>query len=164
MIWLPITRGLRAWMLAKVSSWAVDRRTQHICRCHVCLSVLFEFRCMYVYIYIYIVYIPIMTGTTTTTTRSVLVCAKCTIFEKSGELSCCASGAAWFNNCGDDGDSGFDHTWLEGFQACEGTLTMMLHLIYIGLSVSVLLWICIHHYYQVYRCQLPPQPRRSPQD
>ena len=46
-------------------------------------------------------------------------CAKCGIVKKSGEHSCCARGAAWFNNCGDGGDSKFDHTWIEGVQACK---------------------------------------------
>ena len=27
--------------------------------------------------------------------------------EKSGKLSCCARGGAWFNNCGDAGDAKF---------------------------------------------------------
>merc|ERR1712232_1203086 len=34
--------------------------------------------------------------------------------------SCCAPGGAWFQNCGNDGDTNFDHTWAEGIQACKG--------------------------------------------
>ena len=47
-------------------------------------------------------------------------CLKCAITKKSGKLSCCARGGAWFKNCGDVGDSKFDHTWIEGIQSCQG--------------------------------------------
>ena len=46
-------------------------------------------------------------------------CSKCGIIKKSGQLSCCARGGAWLNNCGDPGDSSFEHTWIEGIEACE---------------------------------------------
>ena len=46
-------------------------------------------------------------------------CPKCGTTKKSGELSCCARGGAWFKNCGDVGDTKFGHTWAEGIQACE---------------------------------------------
>ena len=32
------------------------------------------------------------------------------------------TGASWFKNCGNDGNSKFDHTWTEGLQACKGHL------------------------------------------
>ena len=47
-------------------------------------------------------------------------CVKCGMSKKSGKRSCCARGGAWFKNCGDAGDKKFDHTWVEGIQACEG--------------------------------------------
>ena len=47
------------------------------------------------------------------------VCPKCGVDEVCGKLSCCARGGAWFQNCGDAGDTHSDHTWLEGFQACS---------------------------------------------
>ena len=47
------------------------------------------------------------------------VCSKCGITKKSGALSCCARGGAWFNNCGNNVDTKFDHTWPEGIQACK---------------------------------------------
>ena len=50
-------------------------------------------------------------------------CSKCGTIKQSGIRSCCAPGGAWSKNCGDPGDSNFDHTWLEGLQACKGTLT-----------------------------------------
>ena len=57
------------------------------------------------------------------TTASVVsinkMCPKCGNTKKSGKLSCCARDGAWFKNCGDAGDSNFDHTWIEGIQACK---------------------------------------------
>ena len=50
------------------------------------------------------------------------VCPKCGFVKKSDRPSCCARGGAWFNKCGDEGDSKFAHTWTEGIQACEGLL------------------------------------------
>ena len=47
-------------------------------------------------------------------------CPKCGIIKKSGKHSCCARGGAWFKNCGEVGDTKFDHTWTEGIQACKG--------------------------------------------
>ena len=49
-------------------------------------------------------------------------CPKCSDNKKSGALSCCARGGSWFKNCGDAGDSKFDHTWAEGIQACKSKL------------------------------------------
>ena len=46
-------------------------------------------------------------------------CPKCGTIKKSGKLSCCARGGAWFKQCGDVGDSSFGHTWVEGMQACK---------------------------------------------
>ena len=39
--------------------------------------------------------------------------------ETLGKLSCCASSASWFKNCGRPGDPNFEHTWTEGFKACK---------------------------------------------
>ena len=64
-----------------------------------------------------------------TTTSPVVVtdspgvaCPKCGVIKKSGQLSCCVRGGAWFKKCGSPGDARFDHTWLEGIQACESKL------------------------------------------
>ena len=51
--------------------------------------------------------------------RSSNECPKCGISKKSDKYSCCARGGAWFQNCGDAGDNKFDHTWVEGIQACK---------------------------------------------
>ena len=50
-------------------------------------------------------------------------CRKCGASKKSGKHSCCAPGGAWFKNCGDAGDTLFDHTWSEGIQACKDVAT-----------------------------------------
>ena len=46
-------------------------------------------------------------------------CPKCGTTKKSGQSSCCARDGAWFKNCGNVGDTQFDHTWAEGVQACK---------------------------------------------
>ena len=46
-------------------------------------------------------------------------CPKCGTTNKSGKVSCCARGGSWFKNCGDEGNTKFDHTWAEGVQACK---------------------------------------------
>ena len=70
---------------------------------------------------------PTEAPTTTTTSASAVsskisskLCLKCGSIKKSGKLSCCARGGAWFKKCGDAGDSKFDHTWFDGIQACTG--------------------------------------------
>merc|ERR1712037_324506 len=52
-------------------------------------------------------------------------CPKCSTFEKSGRLSCCAPGGAWYRNCGGAGKRDVDHRWFEGVQACKRTTTTM---------------------------------------
>ena len=51
------------------------------------------------------------------------VCSKCAATKKSGRLSCCAPGGAWFKNCGTSGNSNADHTWVEGMQACRDVVS-----------------------------------------
>ena len=51
------------------------------------------------------------------------MCDKCTT-TKAGKLSCCARGGAWFKNCGDVGETDFEHTWAEGIQACKTFVTL----------------------------------------
>ena len=67
---------------------------------------------------------PVSVRSTRTTLDSVAIvgstCPKCGIIKKSGKLSCCALGGAWFKQCGDDdGDAYLDHTWAEGIEACK---------------------------------------------
>ena len=56
-----------------------------------------------------------------TVVKSSAACPKCGAIKKSGKRSCCARGGSWFDNCGHE--SKFDHTWLEGVEACKGKLT-----------------------------------------
>ena len=63
------------------------------------------------------------TGKPTARTLSTLSssrCPMCGTNKKSGKLSCCARGGAWFRKCGDVRDTTFDHTWADGVQACRG--------------------------------------------
>ena len=55
----------------------------------------------------------------TSTPAIASVCTKCGTFKKSGRVSCCAPGGAWYNNCGGVGDSTVDHRWLEGVDVCK---------------------------------------------
>ena len=69
----------------------------------------------------------VRSGTTTpplapTSTMDISVCPRCGTNKKSGKHSCCARDGAWFKNCGDGGDTKFDHTWAEGIQACDRKL------------------------------------------
>ena len=62
---------------------------------------------------------PAATPITVTTIGS--ICSKCGIIKKSGKISCCAPGGAWFNHCGSGVN--VEHTWFEGLQACKGNIT-----------------------------------------
>ena len=77
---------------------------------------------------------PSGTTTTTTTVSTNTIptpmttfrtaCPECGTF-KNGEISCCAPGGSWFNNCGKADESlfsDFEHTWGEGVQICESKL------------------------------------------
>ena len=46
-------------------------------------------------------------------------CPKCGTFGKSGRVSCCAPGGAWYNNCGGSGNRNAEYRWFEGMEACE---------------------------------------------
>ena len=48
-----------------------------------------------------------------------LTCPRCGTFRKSGRVSCCAPGGAWFKNCGGSGRKNVDHTWSQGVKACK---------------------------------------------
>ena len=67
-------------------------------------------------------------ATTTTVTAIGPICFKCGTIKKSGKLSCCARGGSWFKNCGDAGDSKFEHTWAEGVRACNDITSVSLSL------------------------------------
>ena len=72
----------------------------------------------------------IPTAVTAATVKSAVAsaskCPKCGTTKKSGKLSCCAHGGAWFKKCGDAGDTQFVHTWTEGIQACSEVLVSSL--------------------------------------
>ena len=47
-------------------------------------------------------------------------CPKCGTFQKSGRVSCCAPGGAWFKSCGGVVNKNVDHRWSEGVKLCKG--------------------------------------------
>ena len=106
---IPIlnTRGSRAMKPAKVSLNRFDHR------------VLLDM----VYVSVTFTEIPAMTTTATTTSSS--SCPKCGTNRQSGTRSCCAPGGAWVGNCGDPGDSNFEHTWFEGNEACKSKFELI---------------------------------------
>ena len=55
-------------------------------------------------------------SSTIATTR---MCPICGTFKKSGRVSCCAPGGAWYQKCGGTGSRSVEHTWIEGTEACE---------------------------------------------
>ena len=80
-------------------------------------------------------------ATTTTATARVLACPKCRTVKRSGKLSCCARGGAWFGKCGDPGDSEYAYTWLEGIEACESGWVIDCEFAPETLTSSVTLWV-----------------------
>ena len=60
-------------------------------------------------------------GFTMPTTTTTPLCPKCGVNKKSGLGNCCARGGSWFQKCGDEGDTNFEHTWGDGFDACRDT-------------------------------------------
>ena len=50
----------------------------------------------------------------------VQACSECGFLKYTGVRSCCANGGAWFDKCGNPGNSNFEHTWFDGIQACAG--------------------------------------------
>ena len=62
---------------------------------------------------------PTITPAITSTIANTMTCPKCGTFKKSGKVSCCAPGGAWFRNCGGAGNVNVDHRWFEGVEACQ---------------------------------------------
>ena len=59
------------------------------------------------------------TRTLVITSSNEMMCSKCGTFEKSGRVSCCAPGGAWYMNCGGSGSRDVGHRWFEGTEACK---------------------------------------------
>ena len=53
------------------------------------------------------------------TTTHMMACAKCGTFKKSGRVSCCAPGGAWYKHCGGSGNSNAEYMWFEGVETCK---------------------------------------------
>ena len=48
-----------------------------------------------------------------------MACPNCGTFRKSGRVSCCAPGGAWFKHCGGLGTSNVDYSWDDGVATCK---------------------------------------------
>ena len=59
------------------------------------------------------------TSAFTSTILSRITCPKCGTFAKSGRVSCCAPGGAWYKNCGGAANKNVDHRWSDGTEACK---------------------------------------------
>ena len=62
---------------------------------------------------------PVSMPASTSSIGNMMECAKCGTFPKSGRISCCAPGGAWYRSCGGAGSGNVDHSWFEGVQACN---------------------------------------------
>merc|ERR1712032_702789 len=58
-------------------------------------------------------------STSAITSIDTMACPKCGKFKRSGRVSCCAPGGAWYKNCGGAGNKNLDHRWSEGAAACK---------------------------------------------
>ena len=62
---------------------------------------------------------PLSTSAFTSTILSTMTCPKCGTFGKSGRVSCCAPGGAWYQNCGGATNENVHYRWSEGAEACK---------------------------------------------
>ena len=71
-----------------------------------------------------LIHSPTTTPAVTLTIATAMTCPKCGTFAKSGRISCCAPGGAWFKNCGGSGNRNVDHKWSDGVDACQCKLNV----------------------------------------
>ena len=48
-----------------------------------------------------------------------MACSQCGTFTKSGRVSCCAPGGAWYKHCGGVNNKTMIRSWVEGVEACK---------------------------------------------
>ena len=112
-----IIPGSRASKLAKVGC-GEDTFGHAVRLCCRCLSCIHQYHCVSYHANALIsAEVPSQTTPSPNVVKS--GCLKCGYVKKSGKRSCCARGGAWFKNCGNDGDAHFDHTWVDGIEACK---------------------------------------------
>ena len=77
-----------------------------------------------------IVRTPITTSASTSSFASTILsritCPKCGTFAKSGRVSCCAPGGAWYKNCGGAANKNVNYRWFDGIEACKRKLNACL--------------------------------------
>ena len=78
---------------------------------------------------------------TTPTSSNGMTCPKCGTFKKSGRVSCCAPGGAWYKNCGGVGNRNADHRWFEGIEACKRKCKA--NAIYICVCMCMCVCVCV---------------------
>ena len=61
----------------------------------------------------------VRTPITNSVGSSAFTCPKCGTFLKSGRISCCAPGGAWYKDCGGVANKNVDHSWTDGMEACK---------------------------------------------
>ena len=61
----------------------------------------------------------VKTRTLAITSTNQMTCPECGMFMKSGRVSCCAPGGAWYTNCGGSVNRNVGHRWSEGVEACK---------------------------------------------
>ena len=59
------------------------------------------------------------TPAASTPAANAMECPKCGKFGKSGRVSCCAPGGAWFKKCGSAKNKNIQYKWTEGTAACK---------------------------------------------
>lgn len=74
----------------------------------------YHWNCFFLYLIL-----PHISIAAATTALANSLCFKCGTLQKSGKLSCCGRGGSWYKKCGAAGNTEFDFTWHEGFQACK---------------------------------------------
>ena len=62
---------------------------------------------------------PVRASAFTSKILNKMTCPKCGTFGKSGRVSCCAPGGAWYKNCGGAANKNADHRWHEGTETCK---------------------------------------------
>ena len=129
------THGTKAFSLAKVSSELIDYvtciclHTLSMCDIHTICSSLFLHSLVNFFMSVCMLTLAqtlattTIATTTTAATTTALVCPVCGVNQVTGQLSCCARGGSWYENCGNLGEPNVDYTWAQGINTCKCKLS-----------------------------------------